>query len=50
VSVDVAVCGDFEIRCMWYSTVPIQVGEAICLHTAFIEQDLFIRVPVTEEL
>lgn len=50
ISVDAAIAGDFEIRCMWYSTVPVQVGEAICLHTAFVEEDLFIRVPVTGEL
>lgn len=35
---------------MWYGTVPVPVGEAICLHTAFLANDFFVRVDLTDEL
>ena len=50
ISPNVAVQGDFEVRCMWYGTVPVPVGEAICLHTAFLANDFFVRVDLTDEL
>ena len=50
VSPNVLVQGDFEVRCMWYGTVPVPVGEAICLHTAFLADDLFVRVDLTADL
>jgi hypothetical protein len=50
VTVNQEVVNDFEIRCFRYSTVPEQVGDPVCLHTAFLKDDLFVRVPLTQEL
>ena len=46
VSVDTNVRNDFQIRCYRNDLVEQQIGETVCLHTAFIEQN-YVRVRIT---
>ena len=49
VTVDAAVQNDFQIRCYRDELVEQQVGETVCLHTAFIEQG-YTRVSLTPHI
>lgn len=49
INVQTKVHNDFQIRCYRNELVELQVGETVCLHTAFVEQN-YARVQLTRTL
>lgn len=49
VSVDKPVRNDLQVRCFMSGNVDRQVGDTVCLHTSFVENN-FERVKLTSSL